>query len=81
MSALGQTVHAYRTVLGNASLRRVLLAYLVFSAQEYAIWIAVTLFAYGRGGATEAGIVAVAQLVPASRVRPARLGARRPDAS
>ena len=51
-------------------MRRALLAYLCFTAQEFAIWIAVTLYAYDRGGATAAGLVCVAMLVPAAFVAP-----------
>src|SRR5262245_17368908 len=51
-------------------MRRALLAYLCFTAQEFAIWIAVTLYAFDRGGATAAGLVCVAMLVPAAFVAP-----------
>jgi MFS family permease len=67
---IAQTARTYRTVLGNPSLRRVLAAFFLFNAEEYAIWIAITLFAYDAGGATTAGIVAIAQLVPAAIVAP-----------
>jgi MFS family permease len=70
MSAFAATGRVYATVLGNRSLRRVLAAFFIFNAQEYAIWIAITLFAYERGGVTTAGLVAVVQLVPASICAP-----------
>ena len=56
----------YAAVAGNRSLRRVLVAFLCFTAAEYAVWIAVTLYAYDRGGPTAAGLVLIAQLVPAA---------------
>jgi MFS family permease len=63
-------VHAYRAVAANRSLRRALFAYLCFNAQEFAIWIAVTLYAFERGGATAAGLICVAMLLPAAFVAP-----------
>jgi len=70
VSSLASTARIYREVLGNRSLRRTLVAFFAFNAQEYAIWIAITLYAYGRGGAATAGLVAVAQLVPAALIAP-----------
>jgi MFS family permease len=67
---ISETARTYRTVLSNRSLRRVLAAFFLFNAEEYAIWIAITLFAYDAGGATTAGIVAIAQLAPAAIVAP-----------
>jgi MFS family permease len=61
---------AYVRVGRNRSLRRVALAFVVFNAEEYAIWLAFTIYAYGRGGPSEAGAVAMAQLVPAAIVAP-----------
>jgi predicted MFS family arabinose efflux permease len=61
---------AYARVARNRSLRRVALAFVVFNAQEYAIWLAFTIYAYGRGGPGEAGAVAIAQLIPAALVAP-----------
>jgi MFS family permease len=67
---LAETLDVYRTVLANGSLRRVLVAFLIFNAQEYATWIAITLYAYDRGGAALAGTIAVVQLVPAALCAP-----------
>ena len=63
-------VDVYRRVARNRSLRRVLVAFLIFNAQEYAIWIAIALFAFEQGGTTTAGIVITAQLIPAAIVAP-----------
>ena len=46
------------------------LAYLGFSLTEWAIWVAVLVFAYGNGGAGEVALVAVLQLAPAAVVAP-----------
>ncbi len=68
--ANAMAVEAYREIGTNRSMRRALLAYLCFNAQEFAIWIAVTLYAFDRGGASAAGLVCVAMLVPAALVAP-----------
>jgi MFS family permease len=70
MRSAAEVAAAYRRVLSNRSLRRVLAAFAIFNAQEYAIWIAVTLYAYAQGGATTAGIVVVAELVAAALLAP-----------
>ena len=62
--------HAFRSLTGNRALLRVLGGYALFTLNEYAVWIAMLVYAYGRGGATIAGLVALAQLVPAAVVAP-----------
>jgi MFS family permease len=61
---------AFRELAGNRALRRVVGGYALFILTEYSVWIAMLVYAYGRGGATIAGVVALAQLVPAALLAP-----------
>ena len=69
-----------RVIVGNRALRRIEAAFALFNGAEWATWVAMIVFAYGNGGATEAGIVAAVQLVPAALVAPfaAAFGDSRP---
>src|SRR5688572_28927388 len=69
-----------RRVLSNRDLRRVLPAFLVFSAADYGTWIAILLYAYEQTGPASVGLVALVQLVPAGLEAPvaATLGDRFP---
>jgi len=71
-------------VRGTRCLPTALLGYSGFVVAEFSAWVAVLVYAYDRGGATESGLIALAQLVPAalaaplltawaSRFRPARV--------
>lgn len=64
------TLQIFGHMTRNRPLMRVVVAYGLFTVSEYAVWIAMLVYAYDQGGATTAGLVLVAQLLPAAVVAP-----------
>jgi hypothetical protein len=56
--------------VGNRDLRRVEVAFALFVGAELGSWVAILVYAYLRGGATEAGLVVFLQLAPAAVFAP-----------
>ena len=66
---------SYLTIVRAAwrtpQLRRMVGAFLLFSVGEWATWIGIIVYAYSRGGAGEAGLVACVMFLPSIVVAPA----------
>jgi hypothetical protein len=77
---LARTIDALRTLGANRPILRVVVAYGGFTIGEWATWIAMLVYAFERGGAAAAGIVALVQLAPSAVLGPiaAGLGDRYP---
>jgi len=69
---------AFFTALGAPGLRKIVLAFCLAAATEATTWLAIGVYAYARGGATEVGVVGFALLLPAAIMAPiaATLGDR-----
>jgi MFS family permease len=68
--AVASSSKIFGQVARSASLMRLVVAYAAYILTEYGVWIAMLVYAYGQGGATTAGVVALAQLIPAAIVGP-----------
>lgn len=67
---MGATSVALRSLTSRSGLRRTLVAYALFGLVEIAIWLAINLYAFDKGGAPLAGVVGVLQLLPAVVLAP-----------
>jgi CRP-like cAMP-binding protein len=65
-----RSISTLAAVARDRTLARVELAFFGFNMAETSTWIAILVYAYARGGASSAGIVAVILLVPAAAVAP-----------
>lgn len=69
----GDRWHALRTLrraLRPPTMRRLLVAFFLFRTTEMATWIALLVWAFDHGGASASGVIAVAQLLPATLAAP-----------
>jgi len=78
LSHLGPPLRALRAVLRNRGVTRMQLAFLLFNVAEPAMWVAILVYAFERGGTREVGLVSIVLLVPAGVLAPvaAALGDR-----
>ena len=60
-----------RAVAANRPLARVLAAYAGSAVVEWAVWVAVLVYAFEQGGPATAGFAAIALMVPAALIAPA----------
>jgi len=70
MARLRATIAVFRTAFQNRSLLRLELAFSAFCGAEWGVWVSLVVYAYGHGGATASGAIAVAQLVPSILLAP-----------
>jgi MFS family permease len=80
LAHLGPPMRALKGVLGNRPIARMQVAFLLFNVAEPAMWIAILVYAFERGGTRAVGFVSVLLMVPAGLLAPvvASLGDRFP---
>ncbi len=70
LGRIARIVTPLRAVASSPSIARAVLAFGGFTLAEWAVWIAMLVYAYGQGGATAAGVVAMIQLLPSAVLSP-----------
>ena len=70
VAELGTSARVCREALRIPDLRRVELAFFGFNMAEWAIYIAIAVYAYGQSGARGVGLVSAIQLIPAAVFAP-----------
>jgi MFS family permease len=67
---VGRFFRVTRALLSDPAVARLTVAFVAFIVAEYAVWIGMLVYAFDHGGATAAGLVAVAQLIPGTFLAP-----------
>jgi MFS family permease len=67
---VGRFFRVTRALLSDPAVARLTAAFVAFIVAEYAVWIGMLVYAFDHGGATAAGLVAVAQLIPGTFLAP-----------
>jgi len=65
-----EQIRVVGTVIRDPRLFRIELAFFGFNMAEFGTWVAILVYAYDRGGASAAGVVAAIQLIPSGLVAP-----------
>lgn len=65
-----EQIRVVGAVARDPRLVRIELAFFGFNMTEFGTWVAILVYAYNRGGASTAGVVAAIQLVPAGLIAP-----------
>ncbi len=67
---MNERIRVVGQVARDPRLLRIELAFFGFNMAEFGTWVAILVYAYDRGGASAAGVVAAIQLIPSGLVAP-----------